>query len=173
MQQMSHSGDAVMVCSFAKFVIHYRDGTTITEDRDDNYAWDNAPKEDISALGILYDPGIIHVDDKPLRVDGLILRYPFKEHTLRGSKKYHYGFFQFKDVLMATGNVGNFNQGRNELGLVIGMVINSEGNCIVMHGKPSRNISTYFTTVHSLRLDYERQGIYLEDCGKPIGQDRD
>lgn len=160
-----------MVCSFARFVIHYRDGTTLVEDRKNPYSWDKAPKENISALGILFDPGVIHVDNKVVRSDGNILRYPFDENTLRGSKKYKYGFFQYKDILFATSKVGKFSSGRNELGLVIGIVLDKEGHCICMQGKPNRNISVFYTTVHSLGLGLELQGIKLEECGQEIGTD--
>lgn len=152
-------------CSFARFVIHYRNGNTLIEDRKDNSCWDNAPKENIAALGILFDPGIIHVDNKVLKANGNILRFPFNENTLKGSKKYNYQFFQYKDTLLSSGNVGNFTAGKNELGLVIGMVLNSDGHCMVMRGKPSCNVSVFYTTVHSLGLNLELFEIDLERCG--------
>lgn len=159
--------------SFAKFVIHYKDGSTLIEDKKDDYCWNNASKDNISALGILFDPLPLYDDNRPvLSDDGRQLRLTFDEHTLKGSKTYKYGFFMDKEIIFALGKSKTLNRGRNEISLGIGMVIDSEGHCICMRGTKDRQIYTYYTTVHSLGMDQnsltENYNIDLGECGKRI-----
>lgn len=155
-----------MPCTFARFVIHYKDGTTLIEDRNDSYCWDNASKENISALGIVYDPIPIGIKDPNTGKD---IRITLDEHTLKGSSKYNYPFFMQKDAVLKL--VPNAKP--KTLGLMVGLVTNKAGHCVVMYGKPNGCVSTFYTTVHSLTLNLELFGIKLEECGKEIVQSKD
>ena len=127
-----------MPCPFARFVIHYIDGTTIHEDRNDGRCWDNAPnKRDILAMGIQFDPQLLYFPNakdengKPLAirdpVSGVHLKEEYAEPVLKGSKKYYYGFFQMKDKVKAFGPVrgGIRTVTGTELSLMIGRVMDS------------------------------------------------
>jgi len=158
-----------MTCPFARFVVHYKDGTTIVEDRSKKSHWDEISKQNISALGILYDPipiGERDADGKPIRI-----RLP--EYVLKGSKKYNYRFFQLKDKVLGPAKYGKEG---TVLGLVIGMITDSDGHCVVMWGTKDGTIKTAFTTVHSLTIDQnsltKNYDIILEECGAVIGEDR-
>jgi len=150
-----------MVCTFARFVVHYRNGETVVEDRNDKYCWDNLIKDDISAISVLYDPLILNERDeygKQLRLSGIP-----QSLVLRGSKLHNYRFFQFKTVELQLGKSKERRSGRHEANLTIGMVVDKEGHCIVLEALPGVNVRTYYTTVHSLRLNLELFGINLEE----------
>lgn len=139
----------------AKFVIHYRDGQTYVENRNDPYSWDNRPIKPISALGILQDP--IPIDKTDLET-GRKIRVTPNEHTLKGSFKKQFGFFQYKhaSLIMQSGQKGKTHA------LTVGMVVNKKGDCVCMtirHG----SVYTYFADVHSLTLNLELFGIKLEE----------
>lgn len=151
-----------MPCSFARFVVFYKNGETVVEDRSDNYCWDKLQnKENIAGMGILYDPLILNERDK----DGKQLRLSDipQNLILKGSKRHNYRFFQFKTVDLQVGRSKNRKSGRHETNLTIGMVVDKEGHCIVLEALPEVNIKTYYTTVHSLRLNLELFEIDLEE----------
>ena len=150
-----------MVCTFARFVVHYRNGETVVEDRTDNKCWDNLIKDDISAIGVLYDPLILNERDK----DGKQLRLSDipQSLVLRGSKRHNYRFFQFKTVDLQLGKTKERRSGRHEVNLTIGMVVDKEGHCIVLEALPNVNVRTYYTTVHSIRLNLELFEIDLNE----------
>jgi len=151
-----------MPCKFARFVVHYKNGETVVEDRTDSYFWDNLPnKGDITAMGILYDPLILNERDQ----DGKQLRLSDipQSLVLKGSKKHNYRFFQFKTVDLQLGKSKERRSGRHEVNLTIGMVVDKEGHCIVLEAMPEVNIKTYYTTVHSLRLNLKLFEIKLEE----------
>ena len=150
-----------MPCSFARFVVHYKNGETVVENRADSYFWDNLPnKQDIAAMGILYDPLILNERDK----DGKQLRLTDipQSLVLKGSKRHNYRFFQFKTIDFQVGRSRERNSGRYEANLTIGMVVDKEGHCIVLEALPEVNIKTYYTTIHSLKLNLELMEINLE-----------
>jgi hypothetical protein len=160
-----------MVCTFARFVIHYKNGETLIEDRKDSYCWDNASKKNISALGILFDPVLIFdvgsPKDKPkpiLDSTGKQVRITLPEMTLKGSSRYQYQFFQQKEGIL----ILQKGEKQQTVALQIGMVIDSHGHCIVMQGKPYGQIKNFYTTVHSLGLNLDHFEIDLEKCGKKI-----
>ena len=150
-----------MVCTFARFVVYYRNGETVVEDRNDNHCWDNLIKDDISAIGVLYDPLILNERDK----DGRQLRLSDipKSLVLKGSKRHNYRFFQFKTVDLQLGASKERRSGTHEVNLTIGMVVDKEGHCIVLEAMPDVNIKTYYTTVKSLRLNLDLFEINLEE----------
>jgi len=150
-----------MVCTFARFVVHYRNGETVVEDRNDKYCWDNLIKDDISAIGVLYDPLILNERDK----EGKQLRLSDipQSLVLRGSKRHNYRFFQFKTVDIQLGKTKERRSGRHEVNLTIGMVVDKEGHCIVLEALPGVNVRTYYTTVHSIRLNLDLFEINLEE----------
>ena len=151
-----------MPCDFARFVVHYRNGETIVEDRKDDTCWDKLPnKENIIAMGILYDPLILNERDK----DGRQLRLSDipQSLVLKGSKQHNYRFFQFKTVELQVGKSSDRKSGRHESNLTIGMVVDKEGHCIVLEAMPEVNIKMYYTTVYSLRLNLELFEINLEE----------
>ena len=81
-----------MPCSFARFVVHYRNGETVVEDRSKGDFWDTLPnKKNIIAMGILYDALILNERDsngKQLRLSNIP-----KKLILKGSKQHNYQFF--------------------------------------------------------------------------------
>lgn len=150
-----------MPCSFARFVVYYKDGKTVVEDRSDNNCWDNLIKDDIAAIGVLYDPLILNEKDKngkQLRISNIP-----QQLIIKGSKRHNYRFFQFKTVDMQLGNSKERRAGRHEVNLTIGMVVDKEGHCIVLEAMPGVVIRTYYTTVHSLRLNLDLFEINLEE----------
>ena len=150
--------------SYAKFVIHYLDGTTLVEDRKDGYSWDNAPKENIIALGIIYDPIATNVREKE---SNQLICYELPEYVLRGSKKYKYGYFQFKtaDQPFAIRR-GKDLPPKKVLNLSVGIVVDKEGHCVVLAGRNSGSPITYYTTIESLKLNLELFNIKLEEIGE-------
>ena len=154
-----------MPCKFARFVVYYKNGETVVEDRTDGGFWDNLPsKENIIAMGILYDPLILNErdqDDKQLRLSNIP-----QSLILKGSKRHNYRFFQFKTIDLQVGKSKIRNSGRHEVNLTIGMVVDKEGHCIVLEAMPEVNIKTYYTTVHSLRLNLKLFEIKLEEIIK-------
>ncbi|MHA1513366.1 MAG: hypothetical protein ACTSRJ_04820 [Candidatus Hodarchaeales archaeon] len=150
-----------MPSRFARFVVFYKNGETIVEDRSDNYCWDNLPKKNIAAMGVLYDPLILDERDgngKQLRLSDIP-----QSLILKGSKRHNYKFFQFKTIDLQVGGSKERNSGRHEVNLSIGMVVDKEGHCIVLEAAPDINIKTYYTTVHSLRLNLEIFEIKLNE----------
>ena len=152
-----------MPCTFARFVVFYKDGKTVVEDRSKGDCWDNLIKEDIAAIGILYDPLVLNERDE----NGKQFRLPNipKQLIIKGSKKYNYRFFQYKTVDVQVGNSKERRAGRHEVNLTIGMVVDKEGHCIVLEAMPGVIIRTYYTTVHSLRLNLDLFEINLEEVG--------
>lgn len=150
-----------MPCSFARFVVFYKNGKTIVEDRSDSHCWDNLLKDNISAIGILYDPLILNekdMDGKQLRLSNIP-----QQLIIKGSKKHNYRFFQFKTVDMQVGNSKDRKAGRHEVNLTIGMVVDKEGHCIVLEAMPGVNIRTYYTTVRSIGLNLDLFEIDLNE----------
>ena len=150
-----------MPCSFARFVVYYKDGNTVVEDRKDNYCWDNLIKDDIAAIGMLYDPLVLNEKDKngrQLRISNIP-----QQLILKGSKRHNYRFFQFKTVDLQLGSTKERRSGKHEVNLTIGMVVDKEGHCIVLEALPDVNIRTYYTTVHSIRLNLDLFEINLEE----------
>ena len=151
-----------MPCKFARFVVHYKNGKTVVEDRTDNYCWDDLPnKADISAMGILYDPLILNERDQ----DGRQLRITDIPQSLilKGSKRHNYRFFQYKTIDLQVGKSNVRSSGRHEVNLTIGMVVDKEGHCIILEALPDVNIKTFYTTVHSLKLNLDLFDIKLEE----------
>ena len=150
-----------MVCTFARFVVHYKDGKTIVEDRKIPDFWDRLNKENIAALGIQYDPLILNEKDQ----NGNQLRLTnIPQHLiLKGSKQHNYRFFQYKTVDMQVGKSKERRSGRHEINLTIGMVVDKEGHCVVLEAFPDVVIRSYYTTVYSLGLNLELFEIVLNE----------
>ncbi len=151
-----------MPISFARFVVFYKDGTTVVEDRNKKDCWDALPnKENIAALGILYDPLVLNEKDKDgnqLRISNLP-----QQLILKGSKRHNYQFFQFKTVDLQIGNSKDRKAGKHEVNLTIGMVVDNKGHCIVLEAMPNVIIRTYYTTTYSLRLNLDLFKINLNE----------
>lgn len=151
-----------MPCSFARFVVFYKNGKTVVEDRSKSDCWDSMPdKNKIIALGILYDPLVLNERDKngnQLRISNLP-----QQLILKGSKRHNYQFFQFKTVDMQVGNSKDRKAGRHEVNLTIGMVVDKAGHCIVLEAMPGVIIRTYYTTTYSLRLNLDLFKINLDE----------
>jgi hypothetical protein len=165
-----------MPCTFARFVIHYKNGTTLIEDRNDPHCWDNASKDDISALGIKYDPFPVKTTNPDTGEEVRIadpyrnqpVRVVLNPHILKGSSKKRYGFFQMKEAEL------KIAPGAQPItkSLCVGMIIDKEGHCVVMRGLADGRVYTFYTTVHSLTLNLELFGIKLEECGIPIDTEK-
>lgn len=151
-----------MPCSFARFVVFYKNGKTVVEDRSKSDCWDSMPnKNNIIALGILYDPLVLNErdeDGKQLRISNLP-----QQLILKGSKRHNYQFFQFKTVDMQIGNSKDRKAGRHEVNLTVGMVVDKMGHCIVLEAMPNVIIRTYYTTIYSLRLNLDLFKINLNE----------
>ena len=151
-----------MGCSFARFVVHYRNGETVVEDRRIPDFWDRLPnKESIAALGVQYDPLILNEKDQ--KGNQLRLTNIPQHLILKGSKRHNYRFFQYKTAEMQLGASKERKAGRHEVNLTIGMVVDSEGHCIVLEAFPDVVIRTYYTTVYSLGLNLELFEIVLNE----------
>ena len=105
--------------------------------------------------------------DHPKDKNGKQLRIPNipQQLIIKGSKRYNYRFFQFKTVDQQLGKSKDRRSGRHEVNLTIGMVVDKEGHCIVLEAMPGVIIRTYYTTVHSLRLNLDLFEINLEEVG--------
>lgn len=151
-----------MPCSFARFVVHYKNGKTVVEDRSKSDCWDSMPnKNNIIALGILYDPLVLNErdkDGKQLRISNLP-----QQLILKGSKRHNYQFFQFKTVDMQIGASKDRKAGRHEVNLTVGMVVDKMGHCMVLEAMPNVIIRTYYTTTYSLRLNLDLFKINLNE----------
>jgi len=147
--------------SFARFVVFYKNGKTIVENRKDPHCWDNLNKDNISAIGIVYDPLVLSEKDangKELRLSNVP-----QQLIIKGSKKHNYRFFQFKTVDMQLGNSKERKAGKHEINLTIGMVVDKEGHCIVLEAMAGVNIRMYYTTVHSIGLNLKLFEIDLNE----------
>ena len=151
-----------MTCSFVRFVLHYKDGDIIEEERRIPDFWDRLPdKKDIIALGVKYDPLVLNERDqqgKRLRLNNVP-----QQLILRGSARHNYRFFQYKTGEMQVGASKNRRSGKHEVNLTIGMVVDNKGNCIILEAMPDVMIRTYYTTVHDLRLNLDLFEIKLEE----------
>lgn len=151
-----------MGCSFARFVIFYKNGETIAEDRKIEDFWDLLPnKKNIAAMGIKYDP--IMLNQKDEYGNQLRLCDVPKYLILKGSKRHNYRFFQYKTVDMQVGQSKERRSGRHEVNLTIGMVVDKEGHCIVLEAMPNIVIRTYYTTIYSLGLNLDLFEIDLNE----------
>lgn len=211
-----------MAWKHGRTVVHYKDGSTMIEDRNDGYWWDNLLKyivvcyecgcQDsrpintcsqcggknlyrrnmIHALGITFDPINLWDDEwETIGLDGLHygqhtirrpwgyqipiedrlgrhVRIPPIEHTMIGSNKYNYFFWQEK---MAEIKLGGKGGGDRTYGMRIGKVTSPDGHCDVIETKFSRAVKMYSTTVKSLNLNLELLDLKdsLKDCGLEIG----
>lgn len=157
-----------MTCNYARFVVHYKDGNTVVEDKNDFSCWDNLNKDGISAVGIIFDPVPIYDGKdliKSLKGD-YYLRWPSKQHTLHGSSRYNYRFFHYKDTTTFAG--AGKASGKRFNFLVFGMVVDPEGHCVWKKAMHDGTTQTYYTTARSLTLNLELFDINLEECGKVI-----
>lgn len=151
-----------MPCSFARFVVYFKDGETVVEDRRISDFWDLLPdKENIIAMGIQYDPLILNERDQ--HGNQLRLSNVPQHLILKGSKRHNYRFFQYKTADMQVGNSKDRKAGRHEINLTIGMVVDKEGHCIVLEAMPGVVIRTYYTTVYSLGLNLDLFDINLNE----------
>lgn len=160
-----------MACPFARFVVHYKDGTTVIENRKDSHHWDNLPKEGIRAVGILMEPVPLWDDpwetlrDRKVSVmdrHGRTIRVSPIQHTLKGSQQYNHQFFQFKTAVQPIGiRKGLPVPTQYHVNLTVGMVVDNEGHCIVMEAKEDRSVYTYYTTVYSMGLNLDLFNIKL------------
>lgn len=151
-----------MPCSFARFVVFYKNGETVVEDKRIDDFWDLLPdKENIAAMGIQYDPLLLDERDqfgKPLRLSNV------PQHLiLKGSNRHNYRFFQFKTADMQVGKSKTRRSGKHDINLTIGMVVDKEGHCVVLEAMPDVVIRTYYTTVQSLRLNLDLFEINLNE----------
>lgn len=151
-----------MTCSFARFVVFYKNGETVVEDKRIPNFWDLLPnKENIAAMGIQYDPLILNERDQ--HGNQLRLTNVPQHLILKGSKRHNYRFFQYKTAEMQVGNSRKREAGRHEINLTIGMVVDKEGHCVILEAMPDVVIRTYYTTVHSLKLNLDLFEINLNE----------
>ena len=150
-----------MTCSFARFVVFYKNGDTRVEDRNRGDFWDRLPKDNIMSLGILYDPLILNerdIDGRQLRISNLP-----QQLLLKGSERHNYRFFQYKTADLQVGASKDRNSGRHEVNLTVGMVVDKRGHCIILEAMPNVVIRTYYTTVYDLGLNLDLFEINLSE----------
>jgi len=150
-----------MELSFARFIVYYKNGETVVEDKRIPDFWDRLPKDNIAAMGIQYDPLVLNEMDQ--QGNQLRLKNVPQHLVLKGSKKHNYRFFQYKTVDMQLGRSKERKAGRHEVNLTIGMVVDKEGHCIVLEAMPNVVIRTYYTTVQSLHLNLDLFEIDLNE----------
>jgi len=150
-----------MELSFARFIVYYKNGETVVEDKRIPDFWDRLPKDNIAAMGIQYDPLVLNEMDQ--QGNQLRLKNVPQHLVLKGSKKHNYRFFQYKTVDMQLGRSKERKAGRHEVNLTIGMVVDKEGHCIVLEAMPDVVIRTYYTTVQSLHLNLDLFEIDLNE----------
>lgn len=167
-----------MACPYARFVIYYDDGTMLLEDRNNPRSWDDAPKEGIWDLGILFDPQHLYFphtkgkNDQPLPIKDpttgthIVERLPIMK--LKGRRFIHVGWFRMIDF------VREFIGGSAEktLSLMVGYIYNPEGDCVIMFGKQDRTVVTFQHNIFDMHADkkssiFKAMQIDLEKCGTP------
>ena len=158
-----------MVCKYARFVIHYRNGLTVVEERETKSFWDDLPdKEYIHAIGLLFDPIplnlVIEEEGKKMQV-----RYSAPEHSLKGSSRWQRSWFQYKRKTSTVAR--NIKEPSKVVSLLTGMIVDKQGSCVCMEVLPSMSVRTFFTTIHSLGLNLELFGIDLEEVNEPYMDD--
>lgn len=178
-----------MVYKRGRFVIHYKDGDTYMEDRNDPHSWDNRPRKPISAVGIQPDSNILinqFIRDPktgketkrevPINLESTDPNHRFvlNEMVLKGSWKYDYGFFMDKHK---DEQIKRFGKSRgqplqsNVWGIRFGMVVNKYGHCVCMEYVGTGGPRMYYTTVHALGMDQnslvKNFGINLEELPNP------
>lgn len=165
-----------MVSPYSRFVVHYRDGETVVEDKNDPYAWDKLrDKDDILALGIKMDKLFLHKEK---------LRIERPQHMLYSSKNKRHFFFQTKEISMMApekdtvgvpidgdDNIVDRNTGKWFNCHRIGMIFSKEGDCQVIDVDAFGNTKCYVTTLDSIlpHANLELFGIDLSRVGEPIG----
>ena len=171
-----------MVYKRGRFVIHYKDGSTYMEDRDDPHAWDNRPRKPIAALGIQPDTNILvtmiktdpatkkeskHEVPVDFSSNDPNTKFILGEMTLKGSWKYNYGFWMDK---LADRKL--FGGSRKVWGMRIGMVVDKLGHCVVLEYVGTGSPRMYYTScqsmqmdAHSLKVNYD---INLEELPDPV-----
>lgn len=157
-----------MVSPYSRFVVHYRNGDTKVEDKNDPYSWDKLPnKDEFIAVGIKMDPLLLHDVKK---------RVGRPQHMLYSSRNKRYFFFQTKDIsrlnpnpahplaIKREGGKGWFNCHR------VGMVFTKEGDCQVIDVDQIGNSRCYVTTLDSIlpHANLELFGIELDRVGESI-----
>lgn len=136
------------------------------EDRSNPYSWDHASKENVVGLGIQFDPITLRDENNQHFLDpnGIPLRVVPLPVNLWASKKVTCQFFQDKEAVLRLIH-GHRAQ---TIALRIGMVYNSEGDCVVIRGDQTGKVDTFLTDVHELTLNLELFEIDLETVGLPL-----
>lgn len=171
-----------MVYKRGRFVIHYKDGTTYIEDRNDPHSWDNRPIKPIKAIGIQPDP-IIYLNE--IRTDPETgketkrqisvnlestdpnVKYVMEEITLKGSFKHNYQFFidKHSDLRVVA------NETSDTWGIRMGVVVDNLGHCFCLEYVGTGSPRGYYTTLRSLGMDRNSQEknyqINLEELPSP------
>ena len=142
-------------CPYAFFVIYYRNGNKLVEDRTDGLSWEKAEKRNIAAVGIQHDPLPLEYKTP----DGVILRFAMDDNILKGSSRFEYQFFMFKKKIHQS-NVKGTGTWKS---FTVGMVVDSAGHCVVMEAFAGGRIRTYYTSLRSLgfvdQASINKQGI--------------
>jgi len=151
-----------MAYKYGRFVIHYKDGTTYIEDRNDPRAWDDRPRKPIKAIGIQPDPVVIlnqitkdPITGKETKKEVTVnldstdpnVRFVMFESTLKGSFKFDYGFFMDKERDIRGGKQKEVHKIR------IGVVVDNLGHCYCIEYVGTGSPRGYYTTVKSLGMD--------------------
>lgn len=130
--------------SWGKFIITHESGTTIHEDRTDPNWWRSMPKHDITSVSVQLTNG---EDIK---------------HTLKGSKNHDYRFFLSRGKEMMFGTGGN---SITDQWMTMGMVFNSDGDCIVEQVRSDGSVYSFKTNVFTMKLNLDLHGIDLKEVG--------
>lgn len=180
-----------MVYKSGRFVIHYKDGTTYIEDRNDNHSWDKRPRKPIKAIGIQPDSTIsinqVTTDPKTgkeikkqvnvnLGSHDPNVKFILNEIVLKGSFKFNYGFFMDRltdQKIMRISKKGKWSpvSEKNTWGIRIGVVVDNQGHCFCLEYVGTGSPRGYYTTVHSLGMDQNslvnNYDIHLEELPDP------
>ncbi len=162
----------------ARFVVFYEDGTQLIEDRSNPRTWNDAPKEGIWDMGILFDPQPLYFphakdkNDNPIPItdplSGVHLNERCPVQKLKGRRFIHVGWFRMVDFVRNFG-LATGKKTEKYLSLMIGYVYNPEGDCVIMFGKePIPTIVAFQHNIFDLHADDNSimaMQIDLEKCG--------
>lgn len=127
--------------TWARLVVTYKNGTSISEDRSDPDFWVKIPKKHISSLSVQM------IGNSSLK------------HTLKASKNHNYQFFHYKWKKITFG--GGMDNTEEAYG--IGMVISKDGDCQILEVRPDGSVFAFKSNVVEAGRNLGLHGIKLEE----------
>jgi len=129
--------------TWARFVVEYRNGVRIYEDRSDPDCWVKLPKKNISAIGIE-------------------VYHPYHTTHMLDSRGRNCRFFQYKRRSKSFGLTSGVIS-TTDLAMGVGMVFNSAGDCIVLEVDPDGSCTVEMRNVIEDGRNLDLHGIDLTE----------